>query len=266
MLSIENLIVGTSLADEAQQQTHKKKCIVNQLNLQLPAGEVHVIMGPNGAGKSTLVKSLAGDPEYTVRSGKVSWQGQNLLEMSPEQRAHAGVFLGFQDPVEIEGVNNMYFLRQAYNAQRRARGEAEADAVDFLALIKNYMQQLDMDQRYKKRGVNAGFSGGEKKRNEILQMLVLQPSLALLDETDSGLDIDALQVIARGINSMRHSERSILLVTHYQRLLNYIKPDRVHVMLDGKIVKSGDASLALALEKQGYAWLQQAAAQSEDIG
>lgn len=253
MLQLNDLQVKT--ASQAQVAKH----IVRGLNLEIPAGEVHVIMGPNGSGKSTLSRALAGDPAYDVVSGEAYLDGVDLQPLSVEQRAQQGLFLGFQYPVEIAGVNNIYFLRQAYNAQRKARGEAELDAVDFLALIKTYMQQLNMDDRYKTRAVNAGFSGGEKKRNEILQMLLLQPKLAILDETDSGLDIDALQIIAAGINYMRDPKRSILLVTHYQRLLDYIKPDQVHVMMQGKIIKSGGPELALELEAKGYAWLQSSA-------
>ena len=250
MLQLQQVQVQTQVDSGAA------KSIVKGLDLHVPAGQVHVIMGPNGSGKSTLSRALAGDPSYNIHGGEALLDGRSLLGLSPEQRSHAGLFLGFQYPTEIAGVNNIYFLREAYNAQRRARDEAEVDAVDFLKIIKPYMDLLQMDTRYKSRAVNAGFSGGEKKRNEILQMLVLQPKCAILDETDSGLDIDALQVISTGVNHMRSPERSILLVTHYQRLLNYIQPDRIHVMLDGKIVKTGGADLALELEAKGYAWLQ----------
>jgi Fe-S cluster assembly ATP-binding protein len=230
------------------------------IDLELPAGAVHAIMGPNGSGKSSLSHVLAGKPGYTVTAGSVRYQGQDLLAMPPEERSRAGVFLGFQYPVEIPGVNNAYLLRAALNAARRARGESEIDAFDFLALVKERMALMRMDESFLSRGVNEGFSGGEKKRNEILQMLVLQPRLAILDETDSGLDIDALKVVASGIQSLRAPERAVLLVTHYQRLLDHVIPDAVHVLSGGRIVKSGDADLARELERRGYDWLSGAAA------
>jgi len=229
--------------------------VLRGVNLTLPAGEVHAIMGPNGSGKSSLSYALAGKPGYTVTSGSISYQGQDLAAMTPEERARAGVFLGFQYPVEIPGVNNAYLLRAALNAARRARGEAEIDAFDFLNAVKERISLLKMGGSFLSRGVNEGFSGGEKKRNEILQMLVLQPRLAILDETDSGLDIDALKVVATGINTLRSPERSMLLVTHYQRLLDHVHPDQVHVLAGGRIVKSGGPELARELEQRGYDWL-----------
>lgn len=232
------------------------KTVLKGLNLALPAGEVHAIMGPNGSGKSTLAQVLAGRPDYTIVSGTVTFRGQDLLAMPAEERARAGVFLGFQYPVEIPGVNNVYLLKAALNAQRRARGLAEVDAFDFLALVRDKMKLMHMDESFLSRAVNEGFSGGEKKRNEILQMLVLEPTLAILDETDSGLDIDALKVVAQGIESMRAPDRAILLVTHYQRLLEHVVPDRVHVLTDGQIIRSGDRMLALELERRGYDWLR----------
>ena len=245
MLSIQNLVV--SIGDRR---------ILNGLSLDVPAGEVHAVMGPNGSGKSTLAQVLAGRADYTINSGAVLYKGQDLLALAPEYRARAGLFLGFQYPVEIPGVNNVYLLKAALNAVRRHRGEQELDAFEFLALVKDKMKSMQIDEAFLSRGVNEGFSGGEKKRNEILQMLVLEPELAILDETDSGLDIDALKVVARGINAMRSKDRTQLLVTHYQRLLDYVVPDRVHVLTDGRIVRSGDHTLALELEKQGYDWLR----------
>jgi Fe-S cluster assembly ATP-binding protein len=233
--------------------------VLRGINLDLPAGQVHAIMGPNGSGKSSLSNALGGKPGYTVTSGSVSYQGQDLLALPPEARARAGLFLGFQYPVEIPGVNNAYLLRAALNAARRQRGEPEVDAFDFLTLVKERMALMKMDESFLSRGVNEGFSGGEKKRNEILQMLVLQPRLAVLDETDSGLDIDALKVVAAGINSLRSPERAILLVTHYQRLLDHVTPDAVHVLAGGRIVKSGGPELARELEQRGYDWLLEAA-------
>jgi len=244
MLSIQNLSV-----------TVDGKKILNGLNLEIGAGEVHAIMGPNGSGKSTLAHVLAGRPGYTVTSGTVRYQGQDLLAMAPEARAREGVFLGFQYPVEIPGVNNVYLLKAAVNAVRKQRGLPEVDAFEFLGLVRGKMQQMHMEDSFLSRGVNEGFSGGEKKRNEILQMLVLEPRLAILDETDSGLDIDALKVVAAGVNSMRSPTRSFLLVTHYQRLLEYVVPDFVHVLVRGRIARSGDRSLALELEQRGYDWL-----------
>ena len=231
------------------------KEILRGLDLTIDAGEVHAIMGPNGSGKSTLAQVLAGRETFAVTQGQVLYQGQDLLAMSPEDRAVAGVFLAFQYPVEIPGVGNMYFLRTALNAIRRRRGLEELDAMDFLALAKEKLKLVEMDQKFMNRSVNEGFSGGEKKRNEILQMAVVDPKLAILDETDSGLDIDAMRIIANGINSQRRSDRAILLITHYQRLLNYVVPDRVHVMAEGRIVRSGNRQLALELEQKGYAWL-----------
>jgi Fe-S cluster assembly ATP-binding protein len=234
--------------------------ILKGVNLEVRPGEVHAIMGPNGSGKSTLASVLAGRAGYEVTQGTVEYLGQDLLAMEPEERARAGVFLAFQYPVEIPGVNNAYLLKAALNAIRRQRGESELDAFDFLALIRDKMKLMQMDESFLSRGVNEGFSGGEKKRNEILQMAVLEPKLALLDETDSGLDIDALRVVANGVNSLRGPDRAIVLVTHYQRLLDYIEPDVVHVLSDGRILRSGDKSLALELEKRGYDWVRQEAA------
>ncbi len=232
------------------------KSILNGLDLAINAGEVHAIMGPNGSGKSTLTHVLAGRDGYEVTEGSVCYKGEDLLQLEPEERAREGVFLAFQYPVEIPGVNNVYLLKAALNAVRKHRGESELDAMEFLALIREKMQLMRMDESFLNRAVNEGFSGGEKKRNEILQMSVLQPTLALLDETDSGLDIDALKIVSEGINSLRHPERAMLLVTHYQRLLDYVEPDFVHVLSKGRIVKSGDKSLALALEAQGYDWVE----------
>ena len=238
----------------------EKTRILKGLDLAVGTGEVHAIMGPNGSGKSTLGHVLAGRDEYEVSGGSVTYRGQDLLEMDPEVRAREGLFLAFQYPVEIPGVNNTYLLKAALNAVRKHRGEPELDAVEFLQLIKQKMKIMDMDESFLSRGVNEGFSGGEKKRNEILQMLVMEPKLAVLDETDSGLDIDALKVVAEGVNALRGGDRSIILITHYQRLLNYIKPDYVHVLSGGRIVKSGDHTLALELEEHGYDWLKQEAA------
>lgn len=234
----------------------KEQAILRGLNLQVNPGEVHAIMGPNGSGKSTLANVLAGREEYQVNQGTIDYLNQDLLALSPEARAAAGVFLAFQYPVEIPGVNNLYFLKTALNSIRKQRGESELDAMDFMALVKSKLALVGMDEKFLKRSVNEGFSGGEKKRNEVLQMLLLEPSLAVLDETDSGLDIDALQAVAEGVNHLRDPSRVIIVVTHYQRLLNYIQPDVVHVLLGGRIVKSGDKSLALELEKKGYGWLE----------
>jgi len=230
--------------------------ILQGLNLEVNPGEVHAIMGPNGAGKSTLAKILAGEDSYEVTDGVVQLNGEDILELDPEERAAKGLFLGFQYPVELPGVSNSYFLRTAVNAQRKARGEDEIDAYDFLKALKSNMALLEMDPAFKSRFVNVGFSGGEKKRNEILQLLTLKPKMALLDETDSGLDIDALRVVAKGVNSLRSPERSFVVVTHYQRLLDYIVPDYVHVLVDGQIVRSGDKSLAHQLEESGYAGME----------
>ncbi len=231
------------------------KEILRGLNLTVKAGEVHAIMGPNGAGKSSLAYTLAGRPGYDVTGGSVRFEGADLLALAPEERAQAGLFLGFQYPVEIPGVNNVYLLKAALNAARKHRGLPEVDAFEFLTLVREKMRLMQMDESFLSRGVNEGFSGGEKKRNEILQMLVLEPKLALLDETDSGLDIDALKVVANGVNSLRSADRSVVLVTHYQRLLDYIKPDVVHVLARGRIIKTGGPELALELEARGYDWL-----------
>lgn len=236
------------------------KEILKGVSLEVKAGEVHAVMGPNGSGKSTLANILAGRDGYTVTAGSVSYQGKDLLALDPETRARAGVFLALQYPVEIPGVNNVYLLKTAYNAIRKYRGEEQVDALKFLSLVKSKMQLVDIDAAFLNRAVNEGFSGGEKKRNEILQMLVLEPRLALLDETDSGLDIDALKVVAQGINALRGPERAMLLVTHYQRLLDYVVPDFVHVLANGRIVKSGDKTLASELEQRGYEWVTAGAA------
>jgi Fe-S cluster assembly ATP-binding protein len=233
------------------------KPILKGLDLEVADGEVHAIMGPNGAGKSTLGNVIAGRKGYEVTSGEVIYKGSNLLELEPEERACEGVFLAFQYPVEIPGVNNTYFLRAALNAQRKHRGQPELDSMQFLKLVREKLEILHISDDLMHRAVNEGFSGGEKKRNEIFQMAMLEPSLAILDETDSGLDIDALRLVAKGVNRLRSDDRSIIVVTHYQRLLDHIVPDAVHVLADGKIVASGDADLALKLEEQGYTWLEQ---------
>jgi Fe-S cluster assembly ATP-binding protein len=233
------------------------KEILKGINLEVRAGEVHAIMGPNGSGKSTLAQVLAGREDYEVTGGSVTFEGRDLLAMPAELRARAGLFLGFQYPVEIPGVNNVYLLKAALNAKRKAAGEPEVDAYEFLALIKQKMRLMQMSESFLSRGVNEGFSGGEKKRNEVLQMLVLEPKLAILDETDSGLDIDALKVVSMGVNSLRDPKRAVVLVTHYQRLLDYIVPDKVHVLTEGRILKSGDRSLALELERRGYDWVRE---------
>lgn len=245
MLNIKNLHAAVNQTE-----------ILKGVNLTINPGEVHVIMGPNGSGKSTLSNILAGREDYQITSGEIQFLGQNLLSLSPEARAVAGLFLAFQYPVEIPGVNNSYFLKTAINCIRKQRGESELDAMDFLTLAKQKISMVGLDEKFLSRSVNAGFSGGEKKRNEVLQMLLLQPVLAILDETDSGLDIDALQIVAKGVNTLRSAERSVLIVTHYQRLLDYIQPDFVHVLMNGRIIKSGDKSLAVTLEEKGYGWLQ----------
>jgi Fe-S cluster assembly ATP-binding protein len=230
--------------------------ILDGLDLTVRAGEVHAIMGPNGAGKSTLSQVLAGRPDYDVKGGTARYLGEDLLALAPEERARRGLFLGFQYPVEIPGVNNVYLLKAALNARRRELGLPEVDAFEFLGLIRDKMKLMQMDESFLSRGVNEGFSGGEKKRNEILQMTVLEPTLAILDETDSGLDIDALKVVANGVTSLKRDDRAIVLVTHYQRLLDHIVPDQVHVLAAGRILKSGDAGLALELERRGYDWVR----------
>lgn len=245
MLTIENLHAKVSGG----------KTVLRGVNLTIRPGEIHAIMGPNGSGKSTLANVLTGQEDYEVTQGNVQFLEEDLLALSIEERAAKGIFLGFQYPVEIPGVNNMYFLKAALNSLRKKRGEPELDAFDFIQRIKTLCTTLEIDESFLQRAVNEGFSGGEKKRNEILQMLVLEPKLAILDETDSGLDIDALQIVARGVNSLRSKDRAILVVTHYQRLLNYIVPDYVHVLVDGRILKSGGKELALELEEKGYGWL-----------
>lgn len=231
--------------------------ILKGINLQVNAGEVHAIMGPNGSGKSTLSKVLAGHPSYEVTSGDILYQEKDLLPLSPEERAQAGIFMSFQYPVEIPGVTNINFLKASVNAVRKGQNRNTLDAIEFLSFIREKCQLLDMDESFLYRSINEGFSGGEKKRNEILQMAALEPKLAILDETDSGLDIDALRIISQGVNAMRSPDRAIIMVTHYQRLLDYIEPDFIHVLVNGRIITSGDKSLALELEKKGYSWLEE---------
>ncbi len=245
MLEIKNLHV-----------TVENNQILKGIDLRVGAGEVHAIMGPNGSGKSTLARILSGHPQYEVTGGEVMYEGRDLLEMDPDERAREGVFMAFQYPVEIAGVNNAYCLQAALNAKRKQHGEPELDAMEFMALIKEKAKLLEVDQSMLSRAVNEGFSGGEKKRNEIFQMALLEPKLAILDETDSGLDIDALKIVAKGVNAMRSPERAIIVVTHYQRLLDYIVPDYVHVLSGGRIVKSGTKDLALELERKGYGWIE----------
>jgi len=248
MLKIENLHVSVD-----------NNAILKGINLEVGAGEVHAIMGPNGSGKSTLSNVIAGRDGYEITQGSICYKGKNLLEMAPEERAWEGIFLAFQYPVEIPGVNNTYLLKAGVNARRKHQGLSELDAMDFMQMVKEKAELVELDPSFLSRGVNEGFSGGEKKRNEIFQMAVLEPDLALLDETDSGLDIDALRVVAGGVNRLRSAERSIVMVTHYQRLLDYIQPDVVHVLVDGRILKSGDKDLALELEARGYDWVREEA-------
>lgn len=246
MLNIENL--QASVGDTQ---------ILRGINLQVNAGEIHAIMGPNGSGKSTMAQVLAGHEGYDVTGGSASFLGRDLLDMNPEERAREGLFLAFQYPVEIPGVNSTYFLRTGYNEMCKHRGQEELDAMDFLSLVREKLKLVEMDESFLKRSVNEGFSGGEKKRNEIFQMAMLEPKLAILDETDSGLDIDALRIVSEGVNAMRSPERSFLVITHYQRLLDYIVPDFVHVLVDGRIVRSGGKELALELEEKGYDWIKE---------
>ena len=249
MLSIKNLQVSV-----------EDKSILKGLDLEVKAGEVHAIMGPNGSGKSTLSHVIAGREGYAVTGGEVLFEGEDLFDLEIEERAHKGIFLAMQYPVELPGVNNMVFMREMLNTKRKANGEEEIDAVNFMKLIRDKAKRVNLDEKLLKRSVNSGFSGGEKKRNEILQMAVLEPKLAILDETDSGLDIDALRIVAEGVNTLRSPERAMIVVTHYQRLLDYIEPDFVHVLADGRIIRSGDKTLALQLEEKGYAWLLEEAA------
>ena len=246
MIKIENLNVSI-----------EEKEILKGINLEVKSGELHVIMGRNGTGKSTLANVLVGKDEYKVTNGTVNFNGENLLDMSPEDRACAGLFLSFQYPVAIPGVNNMYFIKAAVNAVRKSQGEEEIDAVDFLSMIREKLKMVALDESFIHRPVNEGFSGGEKKRNEILQMIALEPKLSILDETDSGLDIDALKIVAQGVNDFRSPERSFILITHYQRILNYMQPDFVHVLMNGKLVKSGTKELAKELEEKGYSWIEE---------
>ena len=258
--------MNSMITIEGLQANVEEKSILTGLDLKINAGEVHAIMGPNGSGKSTLANVLAGREGYDITAGSVNFQGQDLLELDPEERAAAGLFLAFQYPVEIPGVNNSYFLKTALNEIRKARGEDEVDAVDFMKLVKEKIEIVGMKPDFLKRPVNEGFSGGEKKRNEILQMAVLEPQLAILDETDSGLDIDALRTVADGVNQLRSPDRSFLVVTHYQRLLDYIVPDFVHVLVGGQIVRSGGKELALELEEKGYGWIEEQVAAERGAG
>ena len=245
MLKIKNLCASV-----------ENKQILRGVNLQVNPGELHVIMGPNGAGKSTLGSVLTGKDKFTIDQGKIDFENENLNDIAPEERACRGMFMSFQYPVSIPGVNNMYFLKEALNSQKKYRNEKELDSIEFLGEIKSKLKHVGLDESFIHRPVNDGFSGGEKKRNEILQMITLEPKLSILDETDSGLDIDALKIVSEGVNNYRNSERSFILITHYQRMLNYLEPDFVHVMIQGEIVKSGDKSLALELEKKGYSWIR----------
>jgi Fe-S cluster assembly ATP-binding protein len=246
MIDIKNLKVNV-----------EEKEIIRGLNLSVKPGELHVIMGPNGAGKSTLANVLSGKPGYDIIGGEVNYLGKDLLEMAPETRACEGLFLSFQYPIAIPGVNNMYFLKASVNAIQKYHNKPEMDAMDFLKMIRSKLKEVDLDEKFIKRPVNEGFSGGEKKRNEILQMITLKPRLSILDETDSGLDIDALKIVSQGINNFRNSERSFILITHYQRMLDYLEPDYIHVLIDGKIVKTGDKKLAQDLEDKGYSWVRE---------
>jgi Fe-S cluster assembly ATP-binding protein len=255
MLSVRDLSAGVEGRE-----------ILKRISLEVRAGEVHAVMGPNGSGKSTLAQVLAGHPAYTVTGGTVTYLGRDLLAMPPEERARAGLFLAFQYPVEIPGVNNAYFLRAAVNEVRTRQGLEELDAMEFLEFLEKKLALVGMDRSFLNRPVNEGFSGGEKKRNEILQMAVLEPKLAILDETDSGLDIDALKTVAEGVNRLRRPDKAMILVTHYQRILDYVAPDRVHVLFDGRIVKSGGAELARELEKRGYDWVREEVAAAQPAG
>jgi len=256
MLSIRSLSAGVE----------DRSDILKRISLEVKAGEVHAIMGPNGSGKSTLAQVLAGHPGYIVTSGEVTYLGQDLLAMPAEERARAGLFLAFQYPVEIPGVSNAYFLKAAVNERRSRQGHEELDAMEFLQLLDEKLRVVEMDRSFVNRPVNEGFSGGEKKRNEILQMAVLEPKLAILDETDSGLDIDALKTVAQGVNRLRRPDNAMILVTHYQRLLQYVEPDQVHVLFDGQIVKSGGKELALELERKGYEWIREEVSAGEPAG